>query len=89
MNTYLVILKLVSQEDLYTNLVTFLKSGSSWARPMPNTWFIKTSSSVSDIRDGIKSRIGTQDSVLVIKVSGTWATSIISKAVTDWMKTHL
>ena len=89
MNTYIVILKLVSQEDLYTNLVIFLKSGSSWARPMPNTWFVKTTNSAADIRDGVKSRIGTQDAVLVINVTKGWGTSNISKAVTDWMKTHL
>lgn len=89
MNTYIVILKLASNEDLYLNLVAFLKSRVSWARPTPGTWIIKTANSAGEIRDAIKSRIGSQDSVLVVKAGGTWATSSISKAVTDWMKEHL
>ena len=90
MNTYIIILKLTSQEDLYTNLISFLRSGVTWARPLPGIWMIKTTTNTAEVRNGIKSRIGAQDSVMVIDISKKgWATSNITKTVTDWMKTNI
>ena len=88
--TYLIILKLAAQEDLYKNLVVFLKTADAWARPMPSVWIIKASKGSAEIRDGIKSRIGTNDSVLVVEISQKgWATSNLTKVVTDWMKNNI
>ena len=69
MKTYLITLQLSQQESTYTNLSAYLKTAVSWAHPMNNTWIISTSKSVSDVRDGIKSRIHSGDKALVILVS--------------------
>lgn len=90
MNTYIIILKLTSREELYTNLLAYLKTATQWARPMAGVWIIRTSNTVAGIRDGVRSRIGSQDGVLVMDVSKKgWGTSNITKVVTDWMKKNI
>jgi len=79
MKNYIVILNLLfSSDGSYKALISYLKTADYWARPMTN------------VRDGIKSRLNFSDKVIVIEVSGkNWGTSNIEKNVTDWMKLNL
>lgn len=50
-------------------------------------WIVYTTKEVVEIRDAIKSRVRNEDSIIVVDITDKdWATSNISKAVTDWMK---
>lgn len=90
MKSYLIIYQISLPEASYTNLITYLKTASQWARPSANTWIIKTTSDVATIRDGVRDRIVKTDKVLVIDVSGAnWGTFNVTKEVTDWMKNNL
>ena len=90
MKSYLIIYKLAFAEENYPNLLAYLKSATYWARPMTNAWLIKATKNSAEIRDGILSRINKGDQILIIEVpNNNWATSAISKTVTDWMKANL
>ncbi len=92
MKTYLISYDLGLPETRldYDILKRYVKSYSYWAKPLQSVWFIKTMKSVSQVRDEIKLKIDSNDKVLVIDVSSKgWATSGVSKSVTDWMKNNL
>lgn len=74
----------------YAKLIDYLKSQQSWAKPLKSSFFVKTSLTASQLRDGIKQHIDSSDDVVVIPVDGQgWATYGISSNVTDWMKSNL
>lgn len=74
----------------YDKLITYLKSHDSWAKPLKSSFFVKTSLTVSALRDGIKLHIDSNDDVVVVPVGGQgWATFGIDKTVTDWMHANL
>ncbi len=89
MNSYVVLLKLTMPESSYTNLETYLKTADSWAKPMSNVWIIKTSVDASTLRDGVKSRIYNIDQTIILSLDKYWATSNVSREITDWMKITL
>ena len=90
MKSYLIVYQLSFPETSYTNLIAYLKTAPKWARPCAFTWFIKTTSDVATIRDGVRDRINAGDRVLVTEVaSGNWGTFNVSKDVSDWMKNNL
>ena len=92
MKSYIIILQLGYQENLYVNLMNYLKSSTFWARPMNNVWIIKTSKTSAEIRDGVANSINIKlgDKVAVIAVqSADWATNNIDKNVTEWMKKNI
>ena len=90
MKSYLIILQLGFSELSYSRLISYIKTANSWAHPMPFIWVIKTSVDIASVRDGVKSRINVSDRAFLVEVSNSmWATSNISKSVTDWMKNNL
>ena len=92
MNTYLISydLRIPETSKDYQKLIKFIKSYSSWAKPLKSVWLIKTSKTVSDVRDELNKETDANDGILVIDVTGAnWGTVGISKEVTDWMKENL
>ena len=74
----------------YTELIEYLKSHGSWAKPLKSSFFVLTSLTASQLRDGIGAHIDANDDVVVVTVTGqSWATHGIPSDVTDWMKKHL
>jgi len=90
MKSYLIVYRLGFPEVSYPKLIAYLKTAPQWARPFDCAWLIKTTTGVAEIRGGIRDRMNRNDRVLVIEVtSNNWATFLISKEVTDWMKNNL
>lgn len=90
MKTYLIFLKLNLNEELYANLIAYLKTATYWARPSPGIWLIKVSNTSSKLRDDIRARVNRGDKVLVIEITNqNWATLSIDTKVTDWMKKNI
>lgn len=92
MNTYLISydLRVPETSEDYKKLINHIKSYTSWATPLKSVWFIKTSKSVSQIRDDLNTETDANDGILVIDVTGSnWGTIGISNKVTDWMKVNL
>lgn len=73
----------------YTKLIDYLKSHQSWAKPLKSSFFVKTSMTAGQLRDGITPYIDSNDDVVVVTVTGqNWATHGISNEVTNWMKNN-
>lgn len=74
----------------YDKLIEYLKSHNSWAKPLRSSYFVNTSLTAGQLRDGIGGCIDQNDDVVVVPVGGQgWATWGISKEVTDWLNQNL
>lgn len=74
----------------YTALITYLKSHTSWARPVRNSYFVDTPLSASELRDGIKAVTDRTDVAMVVTVTGdAWASLHVPANVTAWLRKHL
>lgn len=74
----------------YTKLIEYLKSHQSWAKPLKSSFFVKTSLTAGQLRDGIKDNIDANDDVVVVTATGqSWATYGIPSDVTEWLKENL
>lgn len=74
----------------YTKLIEYLKSHQSWAKPLKSSFFVKTTLTASQLRDGIKKHIDANDDVVVVKVDGqNWATYGLSDNLNKWLHDNL
>lgn len=74
----------------YTKLIDYLKSHQSWAKPVKSSFFVKTSLTASELRDGIKKHIDANDDVVVVAVAGaSWATYGLSSELNEWLRENL
>lgn len=74
----------------YDGLIEHLESYPDWAKPLKSSFFVKTSLSAREVRDGIKQHIDATDDVVVIPVGGQgWATWGLSKDLNDWMRENI
>lgn len=74
----------------YTKLIEYLKSHQSWAKPLKSSFFVKTSLTAAQLRDGIKKHIDVNDDVVVVTVTGaSWATYGLSSKLNEWIKANL
>ena len=65
-------------------IIKYIKSLGTWATPLKSQWFVVSSKSCSEIRDGLKNTTDQNDKILVIDVTDDdWSTSNISIDVTD------
>ncbi len=92
MNTYLISYDLTLPETYsdYKTLIDYIKSYSKWAKPLKSVWLIKTDKTIAQVRDEIRSKVDSNDKILVINITHKgWGTFNVSKSVTDWMKNNL
>lgn len=74
----------------YTKLVDYLKSHQSWAKPLKSSFFVKTTLTAAQLRDGVKKHVDANDGIVVVTVTGaSWATYSISADVNEWLKKNL
>ncbi|OGG57658.1 hypothetical protein A2765_05975 [Candidatus Kaiserbacteria bacterium RIFCSPHIGHO2_01_FULL_56_24] len=70
----------------YVRLINYIKTYENWAKPLQSVWIILTDQTAEEVRDGIKNHIDSNDKIMIIEVTGNWATFGIKKEVTDWMQ---
>ncbi|WP_434315994.1 hypothetical protein [Leifsonia sp. P73] len=74
----------------YSKLIDYLKSHDGWAKPLKSSFFVKTTMSAGELRDGIKKHVDSNDAVAVVGVGGKgWATFNVSKEVNDWLRKNV
>jgi hypothetical protein len=74
----------------YTKLIDYLKSHQNWAKPLKSSFFVKTSLTAVQLRDGIKKHIDANDDIVVVTVtSASWATYGLSSQLNEWLKKNL
>jgi hypothetical protein len=82
-------LGLPETRDDYRKLISYIKSLELWANPLKSVWLVQTNKTAKDLRDELKNATDSNDSILVIEVNDHWATSRITKEVTDWMQEYI
>lgn len=85
MSIYCVGYDLMEKKD-YLKLIEKLKSYDAYAHIQGSLWFVKSSKNASELRDELKSFIDEDDKLIVIRVTLPWASSNLSKGVSDWLK---
>ena len=70
----------------YPRLHDKIRSYKTYAHAHDSLWFIQSSEQASDIRDGLKEYTDKDDKLLVIRVILPWASTNLSKEVSDWLK---
>lgn len=76
--------------DIDERVVNAIKSNPFWARVNPKAWIVQADQNTVEIRNRIKQEVPEIESILVISIDGaSWATSSVSKQVTDWMKENM
>lgn len=88
MSVYIISYDLIKDKD-YKELITEIKSLTTWAKPLESFWLVKTDLTASVIRDRLKAKLDKDDKLIIIETGAWWATSNISKEVTDWMKKNM
>jgi hypothetical protein len=74
----------------YDSLITYLKSHDSWAKPLKSSFLVKTSLTVTQLRDGILQHIDSNDAVLVFNVDGKfWGGYGLPDDVATWLKNNV
>lgn len=71
----------------YEDLIGYIKSLGSCAKPLYSVWFVDTNKTVTEIRDGAKRHINSNDKIFVAEwdTESGWASYNLPKSVTDWL----
>ncbi|MFD2046029.1 hypothetical protein ACFSTA_12435 [Ornithinibacillus salinisoli] len=87
MAVYLITYDLNSPGQDYTKVYDEIKSFGSWAHYMESVWFVDTSYSATTMRDRLKSKIDSNDTVLISKVTeySGWA----PQKMWDWLNSRV
>ena len=71
----------------YEDLIGYIKSLGSWAKPLYSVWLVDTDKTASEIRDGAMRHIDNNDKLFVAEwnTDSGWASYNLPKSVTDWL----
>lgn len=74
----------------YEDLIGYIKSLGSCAKPLYSVWFVDTNKTVTEIRDGAKRHIDSNDKIFVAEwdTESGWASYNLPKSVTDWLRSR-
>lgn len=91
MKTYLISYDLIRPESSpeYARLISLIKTTKYWAKPLESVWLIKTTLGAMEVLNQLRSVVDTNDKILVIEITNSWASINLPKEVTDWMKEGL
>ncbi len=90
MRTLLIEYDLADPGQNYSGLIDYIKSFPDWCHQMKSAWLIRTSLSVSDVRDKLKGFLDSNDDVLVMNVTGAgWASWGLPSRITEWLHEQL
>jgi hypothetical protein len=74
----------------YDNLIEKIQSLGDWWHHLESTWIVRCSHSPREIRDQLKSHIGTDDQLLVLEISGDTAECTgVNDAGSRWLKDNI
>jgi len=73
----------------YSQLIERLKEFPGWCRPVDSTWIVSTTSTVKDVRDDLMKYIDSNDDLIVVGLSGNWATYGLSPTVNEWLENNV
>ncbi|MGV0816765.1 hypothetical protein [Martelella sp. AMO21009] len=90
MQTYMIGYDLNKSGKNYEDLIAAIKElANGYWHHLDSTWLINTNLNAGQIRDYLKPHLDSDDELLVIGVSGNWATKGISASGNDWLRNSL
>lgn len=89
MKSYLITYDLHSPGQDYSTLFDAIKKVGTWWHCLDSNWIVKSDSSAETIRDSITPYIDSNDSLLVIALTGEAAWIGFTKECSDWLKNNL
>jgi len=73
----------------YATLYEEIKKIGPWWHCLESVWLVDTTHSCAQIRDRLKQHIDTNDDVVVLRLSGSWATYGLSDDCNQWFRNNL
>lgn len=70
----------------YEDVISTIKSASSWTHPQGSVWLIDTTLSPSDWRDKLKAAGDPNDEYFVVKLTQNWASLNMDQPSVSWLK---
>jgi hypothetical protein len=71
----------------YKDLIEYVKSLGSWAKPLESFWIVDSPKYCSTIRDEAQEYLDSNDEILVVSCPfESWASWGLDKDVTSWIK---
>ena len=86
MKTFCVAYDLNSPVRDYSRLIEAIKLYGTWWHHLDSTWFIKSDSTATQIRDHLGQYIDSDDELLVFEVGLGWAGKGFRSNAYDWLK---
>ena len=88
MAKYIVSYDLKAPDRNYKDLISYIKTAVAWAHIHESLWFVETGMTASDLLDGLRAHMDSNDSVFVIQEAGvaSWINVI---ADDEYLKRHL
>lgn len=78
---------LISPGQKYSKIAEYLQGYGTWAKALQSLWFVKTTSSVDQVRDGLLRIVDSNDKVLCVDTTGSnWASYGLPVEITDWLR---
>jgi hypothetical protein len=76
--------------EAYENLVKAIRSLGAWWHHLETVWIVQCAHTPAEIRDRLKSHIGTDDQLLIVDISGDVAGWVgVNDSGSDWLAQNI
>ena len=73
----------------YGKLFDAIKAIGSWWHCLESVWIVVTDKSSSVVRDELQTHVDSNDKLVVLKLSGGWASLNLPDNCNEWLKNSL
>lgn len=81
---------LAGPEADYTDLFDAIKAYGSWWHCLESVWLVSTTWGTAAVRDALQRQLGANDKLLVVQLSGMWATAgLTDSTCNEWLKNNM
>ncbi len=89
MKTYLITYDLHKPGQQYEDLYKAIEKLGEWWHCLGSVWIVKSGLTATQIRDSLRSHHDSNDSVLVVLLSGEGAWAGFSEQCSSWLESNL
>ncbi|WP_437804547.1 SinR family protein [Sorangium sp. So ce693] len=89
MAIYLISYDLNTPGQDYKHLHAAIRELGAWTHPLDSVWIVDCDHTAAEIRDTLKYHIDSNDTLIVVRLQGAWASWNMSTNTVTWLKKHL
>lgn len=90
MRTILASYDLISPGKDYSRLWDHLRAYSDYRKPLESLWLLKTTKTATEVRDGMKQHVDSNDKLFVVDITGdATAWKSLPDEIANWIKQNL